>query len=166
MVIIVMGVSGSGKTTIGEMLAERLNWPFYEGDDFHSPASIAKMSAGVPLTDEDRAGWLHALAKVISTREKSGASCVIACSALKQAYRDELRAPTPQHVKFVYLKGSYALILDRMRRRKGHYMRPEMLESQFADLQEPSEALTIDIAQTPEEMVRIILDGLVGTPYR
>ncbi len=144
------------------MLAEHLKWPFYEGDDFHPPANIAKMSAGIPLTDQDRAAWLAALVKVIQKGVDSGSNGVIACSALKQSYRDELKAPAPLLVKFVYLKGSYELILERLQHRIGHYMKPDMLKSQFTDLQEPAGALTIDIAQTPEEMVQIILESRMG----
>jgi gluconokinase len=113
MFIVVMGVSGSGKTTIGRSLAQRLDWPFYDGDDFHSPQNVAKMSAGLPLTDGDRAGWLDALAAVIRDGIQAGRNGVIACSVLKKAYRDVLRESDREQVRFVYLKGSYEVILAR-----------------------------------------------------
>jgi gluconokinase len=158
-IIIVMGVSGSGKSTVGQMLAEALAWPFYDGDDFHPPANVEKMSNGIPLTDDDRAGWLAALAQLIHGLEQDGRSGVIACSALKQSYRDTLRADT-SNVQFVYLKGEYALLLKRLQARKGHYMRPEMLQSQFAALEEPKNALIVDIERPAEEIVRQIKQAL------
>jgi carbohydrate kinase (thermoresistant glucokinase family) len=160
MIIVVMGVSGSGKTTIGRQLAELLDWPFWDADDFHPPANIQKMSHGVPLTDADRAGWLAALASQIAARLAAGQSGVLACSALKQAYRDILQVD-PAQVRFVFLRGSYALIQSRMQARPGHYMRPEMLSSQFATLEEPPEALSVDISLSPQEIVDQILTSLV-----
>jgi gluconokinase len=162
MFIVIMGVSGSGKTTIGRMLAERLDWSFYDGDDYHPPANVAKMAAGIPLNDEDRAGWLEALASLIRKALERGENGVLACSALKQVYRDALRRVDQERVRFVYLKGSYELILTRMESRGKHYMKPEMLESQFAILEEPEGVLTMDIALPEVEIVRGIVENLRG----
>ena len=129
MFIIIMGVSGSGKTTIGRTLAHRIHWPFYDGDTFHPPANIAKMTAGVPLTDEDRAGWLDLVANLIQERTEAGENGVIACSALKKSYREVLRRFDRRQVSFVYLKGSFEVILTRMQSRGMHFMSPEMLKS-------------------------------------
>ena len=155
MFLIVMGVSGCGKSTIGKSLAEDLSWPFYDGDDFHPAENVAKMSQGIPLTDADRAGWLAALARLIRDSLQKGQPGVLACSALKQKYRDELIVD-PNQVKFIYLKGDYALIKARMEARPGHYMKPGMLDSQFAALEEPTDALTVDIRQTPQEILSLI----------
>ncbi len=155
MIIIVMGVSGSGKSTIGQMLADRLGWPFYDGDTFHSAANIEKMSRGEPLTDEDRANWLSTLADLIRDQLAQNRSAVIACSALKQSYRDQLRVD-PQ-VRFVYLKGSYDVIWQRMQARPGHYMKAAMLASQFAALEEPAGALTVSVEQPEEQILEQIL---------
>ncbi len=155
MIIIVMGVSGSGKSAIGQMLADRLGWPFYDGDTFHSAANIEKMSRGEPLTDEDRASWLSTLADLIHIQLAQNRSAVIACSALKQSYRDQLRVDA--QVRFVYLKGSYDVIWQRMQARPGHYMKAEMLASQFAALEEPADALTVSVEQPEEQIVEQIL---------
>ena len=159
MIIILMGVSGSGKTTIGQMLAKQLGWSFYDGDDFHPRANIEKMAHDIPLTDEDRAAWLAALAQLIRGLEKDRRPGIIACSALKQSYRQRLQ-PQGADVRFVYLKGSYELILQRMQARHGHYMKPEMLKSQFATLQEPQGVPAVDIGQTPEAIVKQIRQAL------
>ena len=151
MIVIVMGVAGCGKSTIGRRLAARLGWPFYDGDDFHPPANIKKMSEGTPLTDEDRAGWLNTLADLIGDHVRHNQSAVIACSALKQKYRDTLRVDAS--VRFVYLRGSYDLIEARLRQRSGHYMPPNLLSSQFASLEEPQGVLTIDASLPPEQIV-------------
>jgi gluconokinase len=158
MIVIVMGVAGSGKSTIGQRLADRLGWPFYDGDDFHPPANVEKMRAGIPLTDEDRSGWLSALADVIAQQLRQDQSAVIACSALKQQYRARLSAD--DQVRFVYLRGSYALIEARLRERTGHYMPPDLLASQFAALEEPQSALIVDIDQLPEQIVTEIVGQL------
>ena len=159
MFIIVMGVSGSGKTTISRMLTEKLGWPFYDGDVFHPLANVAKMASGVPLTDEDRAGWLDALATLIKNRSGEGENAVLACSALKTAYRDVLSRPDRNLVRFVYLKGSYEVILARMQSRSSHFMKSEMLKSQFAALQEPLDALTLDVSLSPNQIIQKIIDA-------
>lgn len=155
MFVVLMGVAGSGKTTIGRLLAERLACHFYDGDDFHPPANVAKMAAGTPLNDEDRAGWLAALAEVIRSGLARGESGVVACSALKENYRAVLRVDATQ-VQFIYLKGSYEVILQRMQSRQ-HFMKPSMLQSQFAALEEPAGVPWIDITLAPDEIVRRIL---------
>lgn len=159
MFIVVMGVSGSGKTTIGRLLAERLGWPFHDGDDFHPPANVAKMAAGIPLDDDDRAGWLAALAALIDDGLKHGQNGVLACSALKKAYRDVLRVDDAQ-VKFVYLRGDFETIRARMAKRKEHYMKEEMLRSQFEALEEPARAPAVDISLEPGEIVNTIMEQL------
>jgi 6-phosphogluconate dehydrogenase len=164
MFVVVMGVSGSGKTTIGMGVAEQLGCPFYDGDDFHPPANVAKMAAGTPLNDEDRAGWLAALAEIIREGLASGESGVVACSALKEKYRNILRV-VPSQVKFVYLKGSFDMILARMQSRGEHYMKPSMLQSQFAALEEPEGALAVDVALAPDEIVGNIMEWLMETKY-
>jgi len=131
-----MGVSGSGKTTIGRLLAQDLGWPFYDGDDFHPQANIDKMRQGIPLTDDDRDAWLTALRQQIETFIDNRQSAVLACSALKQAYRERLRGDRPE-VRFIYLKGDYALIRQRLQGRQGHFMKADLLSSQFATLEEP-----------------------------
>ncbi len=159
MFLIVMGVSGCGKSTVGKGLADELGWPFYDGDDFHPPENVAKMSQGIPLTDEDRAGWLAALADLIRGSLAQGKPGVLACSALKQKYRDQL-CVDPAQVKFIYLKGSYGLIKARMLARPGHYMKTGMLDSQFATLEEPQNALTVDIDQSPQQISEFIMKNL------
>ncbi|HXN96927.1 MAG TPA: gluconokinase [Candidatus Acidoferrales bacterium] len=151
MIVIIMGTTGAGKTTIGTMLATQLNWQFADADTFHPPANIEKMSHGIPLTDADRAPWLEAMRKAILEWIAAGKKVVLACSALKRAYRDELR-PSPE-VKIVYLKGDYALFAERIRHRHGHFAGEQILAGQFADLEEPTDAITIDAAHSPEEIV-------------
>ncbi|HZY42206.1 MAG TPA: gluconokinase [Anaerolineae bacterium] len=160
MIIVVMGVSGCGKTTIGRQLADRLGWPFFDGDAFHPPANIDKMSRDIPLNDDDRSGWLAAIADRMRALMALDQSGVFACSALKQKYRDQLRVTA--QVKFVYLRGSYDVIWSRMLQRPGHYMKPTMLASQFEALEEPREALTLDIVQPPEQMVEHIIQTLIS----
>lgn len=160
-----MGVSGSGKTTIGAMLAGRLNWPFADADDFHSPANVAKMAAGHPLTDADREPWLRAIGAWIDAQLTAGRCAVVTCSALKRRYRDELRRP---QVGFVYLHGTKELIAARLAARAGHFFRSDMLNSQLADLEEPTpdeHPMTVSISGTPDETVDEIIallaaDGL------
>ena len=154
MIIIIMGVSGAGKTTVGRYLANELGWKFFDADDFHSAANKDKMSRSVPLTDEDRADWLVSLREMLNQNIETNQSIVLACSALKQKYRDFLQVNDEIH--FVYLRGSYQQIEARMKERKDHYMKPGMLASQFEVLEEPNDALIIDIAQKPEEIIAII----------
>jgi len=149
-----MGVTGSGKTTIGRALAESLNWQFVDADDFHPPANVAKMRAGIPLDDTDRAPWLAALRAAIDNWLRSKTNVVLACSALKQAYRDQLMF-SPD-VRLVYLRGSRDLIAHRLTERRDHYMDPGLLTSQFAALEEPTNALVVDVdASVPEIVTRI-----------
>jgi gluconokinase len=155
--IIIFGVSGAGKTTVGELLARELGWRFYEADDFHSPASIEKMRGGVPLTDEDRRPWLENLRELIKRRVAANVSAVLACSALKRVYRKHLRVSA--EVKLVFLRGDYELVAKQLRHRRGHFMNPGLLRSQFADLDEPrsdEEVLIIELGRTPHELVREI----------
>jgi gluconokinase len=149
---IIMGVSGSGKSEVGISLAKHLGWDFYDADDFHPPANISKMAAGVPLDDTDRAPWLASLHALISTSLKKDQPGVLACSALKERYRQQLLADNDD-VQLVYLKGSYELIWSRMSARTDHYMKPHMLQSQFEALEEPVQALTVDISNPIDEIV-------------
>ena len=158
MVIILMGVSGSGKTTVGLKLASALGWPFFDADDLHPPENIDRMSRGIPLTDEDRKPWLFRLRDLIVEQLENDSPAVIACSALKDSYRRILRCDG--QVKLVYLRGSYELIEQRMEARAGHYFKAGLLASQFAALEEPDAALVVDIALTPEEIVETIRTGL------
>jgi len=160
-VVIIMGPTGSGKTTIGTMLAAQLSWQFADADAFHPPANIEKMSKGIPLNDADRAPWLEAMRKAILEWIAAGKNVVLACSALKSAYREELRA-SPE-VKIVYLKGSYTLFTERIRHRHGHFAGEGILAGQFADLEEPEDAITIDAAKSPEQIVAEIRKQL-GLP--
>lgn len=148
-----MGVSGAGKTTVGKMLAERVYCKFYDADQFHSKENIEKMSKGLPLTDEDRASWLLSLRTLI---EAQSTDAVIACSSLKQSYRDILKAPG-KDVAFIYLKGEKPLLQKRLQDRKGHYAGPDLLDGQLETLEEPEEALTINIVNKPEAIVEKIV---------
>ena len=152
MVVILMGVSGSGKTTVGRKLADDLGWSFHEGDDFHSETSIEKMSRGVPLTDEDRGPWLAALRTVVDRAIEKGENAVLACSALKASYREILRGDHSE-VVFVYLKADPRLIAERLEHRAGHYAKRDLLPSQIATLEEPADAITVDASRTPREIV-------------
>lgn len=157
-VVLLMGVAGSGKTTVGERLAGLLTWEFRDADDFHPPANVAKMSAGVPLDDADRTPWLAAIRAHIATKLARGENAVVTCSALREAYRGAA-IPDTQRVLLVHLAGDYALILERMKQRR-HFMKPEMLRSQFDTLERPATALTLDIARPPEELVAEIRRAL------
>jgi len=152
-----MGVSGCGKTTVGKALAARLHVPFYDGDNYHAQENLAKMATGIPLTDADRAGWLTLLAAMIATEILAGHDGVLACSALKKSYRDVLGSRSTKNVRFVYLKGSYDLIIERMKKRGGHFMKPKMLKSQFEILEEPEDAITVDISKPVEVIIQEIL---------
>lgn len=154
--VIVMGVSGSGKTTTGRALAAALGWPFYDADDYHPADNVAKMAAGRPLTDADRSPWLEALHRLIAGRPAENQSLVLACSALKKAYRDQLRAGN-EGVVFVYLHGDYELIAGRMQAREAHFMPADLLRSQFAALEEPEHALVVAADRPVAEIVQTIL---------
>ncbi len=153
---IVMGVSGCGKSSVGKALAERLGWDFYDADDFHPPENVAKMANGIPLDDSDRAPWLASLHDLISSSLEANKPGVLACSALKERYRQTLLDGNSD-VQIVYLKGSYDLIWSRMEKRKDHYMKPHMLKSQFDALEEPTNALIIDVTLTINDIVREVL---------
>lgn len=158
MVYIVMGVSGCGKTTVGKILAKRFALPFYDADDFHSATSVAKMKAGIPLSDEDRIPWLEDLAHRMPLWHQEGGA-VLACSALKQKYRDVLRGSNVE-TAFVYLHGDRKLILGRMNARTDHFMPTDLLESQLESLEEPQNCLSVDISASPEEIVDTIVQHL------
>ena len=157
MIVIIFGVSGAGKTTVGKLLARELGWHFLEADDFHPAANIKKMRSGHPLTDEDRWPWLEALLEQIERFLAVEEDAVLACSALKRKYREHLRV-SPD-VKLIFLRGDFALIEKQLRGRRGHFMNPELLQSQFADLEEPEpdeDALTIELGRTPQAIVEEI----------
>jgi gluconokinase len=161
MIVIVMGVTGTGKTTIGRLLSERTGWQFAEGDDFHSEANKKKMHAGIPLTDEDRAPWLAALHELLYGWSQRGDSGILACSALKQGYRETLISGILDDAyRFVLLQVSREHLAERLAHRANHYMNPALLDSQFATLEMPSDALVVSDEGTPEETVELILKGL------
>jgi gluconokinase len=154
--IVVMGVAGSGKTTLASNLAERLGVPFVEGDSLHPPVNVRKMASGVPLTDQDRWPWLEAIGERMEAERSTGHGVVVACSALKRAYRDCLRGKVHGKIHFVLLDGSRQLISDRMRQRKGHFMPAKLLDSQFATLERPTpdeHAVILDISHKPSDLV-------------
>jgi len=156
-IVIVFGVSGAGKTTVGKLLAPKLGWHFLEADDFHPAANVEKMRGGHPLTDEDRWPWLKRLREQIERSLAARENAVLACSALKRKYRDCLRVNSD--VRFVFLRGDYALIEKQLRGRRGHFMNPDLLRSQFADLEEPERdenTLTVELGRTPQEVVEEI----------
>ena len=157
-VYVIMGVSGCGKSTVGEALAQRLGSPFYDGDDLHPPENVAKMASGKPLDDTDRYPWLARLRNLIATHLEKGETAVLACSALKKKYRDQLREGN-DGTQFVYLKGDFELIWGRMQGRPEHYMKAEMLHSQFADLEEPDadEAVIVHIENDVDTVVGRVL---------
>lgn len=149
--IILMGVSGCGKSTVGRALSKKLNWPFFDGDNFHTAENVEKMAAGIPLTDDDRFPWLVKLNKLIAENLAEHRSMILACSALRVSYRELLAEGNPG-VIFVYLKGDFELIFRRIQARDAHYMKPEMLESQFAALEEPQDAFIVNVEKSPEEI--------------
>ncbi len=144
---VIMGVSGCGKSTVGQALADALDCPFYDGDDFHPPENVAKMAAGTPLNDDDRAPWLLALHDLLLSHAQKGETAVLACSALKKKYRDQLSAGNAQ-VVFVHLQGDFDLIWQRMQARQDHYMKAEMLQSQFDALEAPNEQEAVVVSIT------------------
>ena len=156
MIIIIMGVSGAGKTTVGAVLAKRLGWSFRDADDYHPPGNIEKIKSGIPLTDADRQPWLASLRELIRA---SNGGMVLACSALKQSYRDFLRDGR-EDVAFVFLKGNRALIEKRLEGRKGHFAGSGILDSQLRDLEEPEDALVIDASRDPESIAQEIISAL------
>ena len=162
MVIVVMGVTGSGKTTVGSLLAARLDWQFADADEFHSAANKTKMHQGIPLTDADRLPWLAAIHDQISKWLAAKQNVVLACSALKESYRRQLWSGP--EARFVYLRGSYELIAERLRARKGHFADEHILAGQFRDLEEPSAAATVSIDASPEEIVNEICRRLGLAP--
>jgi gluconokinase len=159
MLLLLMGVTASGKTTVGHLLADKLGWPFYDGDDFHPPANVEKMSRGVPLTDEDRAPWLARLHQLLADAEARGESVIVASSALKEAYRrvlsDGLRS-----LRVVYLKGDPATLQARLDHRVGHFMPRTMLPSQMAALEEPADAIVVNAGLPPDVLTQQILAAL------
>jgi gluconokinase len=157
-IVVLMGVSGSGKTTVGRRLAADLDWDFLDADDFHSAANREKMARGLPLTDEDRSPWLAALAETLAARARSGRGAVLACSALRESYRQRLHIDPA--VRFVYLKGDAETIRQRLEGRRGHFFNAALLASQFAALEEPRDALAVDIAGPFEATVEDIKKGL------
>lgn len=154
-----MGVSGAGKTTVGKLLALDLGWSFYEGDDFHPRSNVVKMAQGIPLTDDDRQPWLQQIRLLIDDLISSGQNGVIASSALKQVYRN-LLVGDEDDVKLVYLKGEYPLILARLEDRQDHYMKSGLLDSQFLAMEEPDDAVNMDITWEPEEIVAAVKQAL------
>jgi carbohydrate kinase (thermoresistant glucokinase family) len=155
MIIVLMGVSGCGKTTIGKQLSLALGCPFYDGDDFHSSGARLKMTNGVALTDEDRQLWLEELNRKMKKWNLQSHQTVLACSALKQKYRDLLSHET--EVVWVYLKGDKALIKERLQQRQGHFASPNLLDSQFDSLEEPQKAIVLDISAKPERLVEALI---------
>lgn len=154
-----MGVSGSGKSTVGKLLAARLGWEFHDGDDLHSEDSVRKMASGIPLTDDDRWPWLERIGQVMEQCDRAGHNAVIACSALRRVYRDDLRQRSFD-VRFVYLRSDRINILERLRKRVDHFMPETLLDSQFATLEEPHKAITVDAMRSPEDLVDIIVRSL------
>jgi len=160
-VVVIFGVSGAGKTTLGKLLARELGWAFYEADNLHSPANVEKMHASIPLTDEDRWPWLESLRELVKRSLAAGENAILACSALKKTYRDCLQVGTD--VRFVYLRGGYELIANQLSHRRGHFMNPALLQSQFADLEEPRPAegaIVIELGRSPNELVEEIKSRL------
>ena len=152
--LVLMGVAGSGKTTVAALLAERLGWATAEADEFHPAANVAKMAAGTPLTDDDRWPWLRTIRAAIEEKQHAGETAVFTCSSLKRSYRDVLRG-TDTDVRFVYLKGSFEVLHERLKTRTGHFFDPSLLKSQLDTLEEPGEdeAIVVSIELTPEQIV-------------
>lgn len=158
--IFITGVSGSGKSTIGRLLSEQTGLPFFDGDDFHSPANVAKMRSGIPLDDTDRMGWLSAIHEKAVEMLATGNGAIFACSALKKMYRDILSEGIESQTRFVLLDSSYDLILSRLQARKGHYMPPNLLQSQFDILERTDDVVAVNLEKTPAEIVEQIMLAL------
>ncbi|KDB10400.1 carbohydrate kinase, thermoresistant glucokinase family [Burkholderia sp. lig30] len=167
MILIAMGVSGAGKSRIGEMLAERLSCTYTDGDAFHSAANKDKMHRGIPLTDEDRWPWLNAIRAAIEEKRRAGETAVFTCSSLKRAYRDVLRG-NDTDVRFVYLKGSFEVLHERLKTRTGHFFDPSLLQSQLDTLEAPGpdEAIEVSIELTPEQIVDRVVQTIGAAPRR
>jgi gluconokinase len=159
MIVVLIGVSGSGKTTVGEIVSRELAWPYLDADDYHPAANVEKMRAGTALVDADRWPWLDRLNEMLRERHARAGNVILGCSALKQAYRDRL-ARGLRDVRWVHLKGSFELIQSRLQARKHRYMPASLLQSQFATLEEPTDALTVDVGDTPEALARTVITGL------
>ena len=159
MIIILMGVAGSGKTTVGKLLGRDLGWPFYDGDDYHPDSNVRRMAQGTPLTDEDRRPWLDALRRLLEGLVEKNESAVVACSALKESYRRYLLREN-RGIRLVYLKADYELIQKRLEERRGHFAGAYLLQSQFEALDEPQDALEVVASEKPERIVKAITEGL------
>jgi len=157
MIIVLMGVTGSGKTTVGKLLADELGWKYYDADDFHSPANVEKMKRGIPLDDADRKPWLESLRDLIRSRLERGENGVLACSALKEKYRAILSSGIMIPLYWVFLQGSFKLIKKRMEERKDHFLPAGLLSSQFDALQIPANCITIDISNSPDKIIEMII---------
>ncbi len=162
MIIILLGVSGSGKSTVGKMLAESLSCDFFDADDFHNPENKAKMNKGIPLADEDRIPWLDTLNQLIQNLCEQNKDAVLACSALKNSYRYHISGNIGKCIRWIYLKGDFETINARLSNRKGHFFDPDLLRSQFETLEEPTNAFTVDIRYSPKEIVDFILSKIFG----
>lgn len=158
MIVLVMGTTGAGKTTVGQLLAQELNWIFLDADDFHPAANIEKMKQGIPLTDVDRVPWLAAIHAEIERQSAVGKNCVLACSALKESYRETIGAGLA--MKTVYLKGTYEEMRSHILARHGHFAGEGILSGQFRDLEEPTDALVVSVRHTPEEIVEEVCRAL------
>jgi len=165
MILVLMGVTGTGKSTVGELLSKKTGWVFGEGDAFHPKANVEKMHAGIPLTDEDRWPWFASLHAQIVQWDEAGTNVILSCSALKQKYRDVLAEGLPPgHVRFVLLEASHATLEKRLAARKGHFMNPKLLDSQFAILEIPKDALRISVESSAEKAVDRILAAIGPLP--
>jgi gluconokinase len=158
MIVLVMGTTGAGKTTVGKLLAEKLGWTFLDADDFHPAANVEKMRQGIPLTDADRVPWLAAIHAELARQNAAGKDCVLACSALKNSYRETIGAGLA--MKTVYLKGSYEEMRAHILARHGHFAGEGILAGQFLDLEEPGEAIVVSVRHTPGEIVEEVLEEL------
>jgi gluconokinase len=159
MIVLLMGVTGSGKTTVGKLLGRDLGWQFYDGDDYHPDSNVRRMAQGIPLTDEDRRAWLDTLRKLLEELVEKSEPAVVACSALKESYRRYLLGKR-QDIRLVYLKGDYELIQKRLEERRGHFAGARLLQSQFEALEEPQGALEVSVLEKPERIVKAIIEGL------